>query len=90
MTALRDITAEQQDQVDEILKRYGQTEETSELTYQRKTHRNVDGTKTQRKTGSVILSFNAEGKTTIKGVFHHQFTIRDDGSYTSKANYKGV
>lgn len=85
MTALRDITAEQQDTVDELLARYGQTEDNCNQTYQRRT---LPGGST-KKTGAVILSFNAPGKV-IKGIFHHQFTIRDDGSYTSKAHYKGV
>ncbi len=80
MTALRDITAEQQDRIMELLKKYCQPECACKLTYQRKR---------RKKTGAVILSFYALGKA-IEGKFKHQFTIKTDGNYTKKTTYKGV
>ena len=89
MTALRDMTAEQADRVDDILALYKQTEDASYLTYQRKTHHEIDGVRSQRKTGAVVLSFEVPGKV-VKGIFRHSFTISDDGSYSKKTTFKGV
>ncbi len=88
MTALRDITAEQLDRIDSILAEYKQTEDASQLAYQRKTHLGIDGVRSQHKTGAVVLSFEVPGKV-VKGIFKHSFTISDDGNYTKKTTYKG-
>jgi hypothetical protein len=80
MTALRDITAEQEDRIMSLLKKYCQPECACKLVYQRKNG---------NRTGAVILSFYAIGKA-IEGKFKHQFTIKTDGNYTSKTQYKGV
>ncbi len=50
---MRDITAEQEDRIMELLKKYCQPECTCNLAYQRKNG---------RRTGAVILSFYAIGK----------------------------
>mgnify|MGYP007071648369 CR=1 FL=1 len=89
MTALRDITAEQLDRIDAILAEYKQTEDASQLAYQRQTRHGIDGARSQRKTGAVILSFEVPGKV-VRGIFKHSFTINDDGGYTKKTTYKGV
>jgi len=89
MKSLRDITAEQLDRIDSILAEYKQTEDASQLAYQRKTYLGIDGVRSQRKIGAVILSFEVPGKV-VKGIFRHSFTISDDGNYTKKTTFKGV
>ena len=89
MKEMRDITAEQLDRIDAILAEYKQTEDASQLAYQRKTRLGIDGARSQRKTGAVVLSFEVPGKV-VKGIFRHSFTISDDGKYTKKTAFKGV
>lgn len=89
MKEMRDITAEQQDRIDAILAEYKQTEDASQLAYQRKARLGIDGVRSQRKTGAVILSFEVQGKV-VGGIFRHSFTISDDGNYSKKTTYKGV
>ena len=89
MKEMRDITAEQLDRIDSILAEYKQTEAASQLTYQRKTRHGIDGSRSQYKTGAVILSFEVPGKV-VKGIFKHSFTINDDGNYRKKTTFKGA
>lgn len=86
---LRYITAEQQDRIDAILAEYKQTEDASQLAYQRKARLGIDGSRSQHKTGAVILSFEVPGKV-VRGIFKHSFTISDDGNYTKKTTFKEV
>jgi hypothetical protein len=80
MTALRDITAEQEDRIMSLLKKYCQPECACKLVYQRKNG---------NRTGAVILSFSVIGKV-IEGNFKHSFTIDQYGNYKSKTQYKGA
>ena len=80
MTALREMTAEQEDRITDLLKKYCQPECACQLTYQRKKG---------KRTGMVILSFQAIGKA-IEGNFKHSFLIDQYGNYKSKTQYKGV